>query len=163
MPLPIISGRAKDFLRDREDLVALKKPAEEDVLSRLLQDHWVFQRRATTDPLDRTTVFTGHKVVLAVAGISMFVAAVLMVVAIASLYVVSSQTVRLGMIAVYTLLFSISLAFLTNAKRTEIYASTAAYAAVLVVFVSGNLGQSNDPQCFIQISQGIYKTYACPT
>ena len=29
-----------------------------------------------------------------------------------------------------------------NAKRIEVFASAAAYAAVLVVFVSGNLGSS---------------------
>jgi hypothetical protein len=29
---------------------------------------------------------------------------------------------------------------LTNARRAEIFGSTAAYAAVLVVFVSSNLG-----------------------
>jgi hypothetical protein len=29
---------------------------------------------------------------------------------------------------------------LTNARRDQIFAATAAYAAVLVVFVSGNLG-----------------------
>ena len=45
------------------------------------------------------------------------------------------------MIAAFTLLFGLSLRFLTNAKRAEIYGSSAAYAAVLVVFVSGNLGQ----------------------
>jgi len=53
-----------------------------------------------------------------------------------------SDSVRLGSIATFTALFSISLGILTNAKRAEIFAATAAYAAVLVVFVSGDLGTS---------------------
>ena len=45
------------------------------------------------------------------------------------------------MIAAFTVVFGLSLRLLSNAKRAEIYASSAAYAAVLVVFVSGDLGQ----------------------
>lgn len=46
------------------------------------------------------------------------------------------------MIAAFTVLFAVSVGLLTNAKRVEIFAATAAYAAVLVVFVSGDLGGS---------------------
>ena len=42
------------------------------------------------------------------------------------------------MIAGFTVLFAASVGLLTNAKRAEMFASTAAYAAVLVVFVSGD-------------------------
>jgi hypothetical protein len=160
--LPIISGRAKTFLQDRDDLVALKKPVEEDALSRLLRDHWTFQRRATEDPLDRTTIYRGQNVIWTVTGISMFVAAILMILAITTLYLVSNQVARLCMVLAYTLVFALSVALLTNAKRVEIYGSTAAYAAVLVVFISGGLGLSNPQQCFVQISEGMYKTVTCP-
>ena len=37
---PIIAGRARRMLDDKDDLVALRVPAEPDVLSRLVQDHW---------------------------------------------------------------------------------------------------------------------------
>ena len=46
------------------------------------------------------------------------------------------------MIAGFTILFALSVGLLTSAKKAEIFASTAAYAAVLVVFVSADLGNS---------------------
>jgi len=49
---------------------------------------------------------------------------------------------RLGMVAVFTSFFAGIIGLLTNAKSSEIFASTAAYAAVLVVYVSANLGPS---------------------
>ena len=68
---------------------------------------------------------------------------------------------RLGLIATFTTLFAASVGLLTNARRAELFAATAAYvylplvslkrvadhdvyryAAVLVVFVSGDLGNS---------------------
>ena len=45
----------------------------------------------------------------------------------------------MGLMAMFMVLFAISVAVLTNAKRAEIFASTAAYAAVLVVFASSPL------------------------
>ena len=42
------------------------------------------------------------------------------------------------------MLFATCVGWLTNARRDQIFAATAAYAAVLVVFVSGTLsGASN--------------------
>jgi hypothetical protein len=81
--------------------------------------------------------------VWAVNIISVVIAAILLVGAICSLYYVSNPQARLGMIAGFTVLFAISVGLLTSAKRGEVFASTAAYAAVLVVFVSGNLGNSS--------------------
>ena len=44
------------------------------------------------------------------------------------------------MVALFTAFFAVFVGLLMNARRAEIFASTAAYAAVLVVYVSGNLG-----------------------
>jgi hypothetical protein len=81
-------------------------------------------------------------VIWAVSIISVIIAAILLVGAITSLYYVTQPKARLGMIAGFTVLFAISVGLSTSAKRGEIFASTAAYAAVLVVFVSGNLGSA---------------------
>ena len=62
--------------------------------------------------------------------------------AIVILYVVQDQHVRLGLIALFASLFAASLALLTDARRTDIILSTAACAAVLVVFVSQGLSSS---------------------
>lgn len=127
------------MLKEADDLVALRKPVDEDMLSKLLQDHWAFQSRRTTDPLDRTTVYKGQHITQIVAAISILFAAILLVVAIISLYVVNDPTTKLGLVVAYTFVFALSIALLTNARRVEIYGAAAAYAAVLVVFISGNL------------------------
>lgn len=44
------------------------------------------------------------------------------------------------MLSGWTVLFAACVGFLTNARRDQIFGATAAYAAVLVVFISGNLG-----------------------
>ncbi|KAF2652005.1 hypothetical protein K491DRAFT_781433 [Lophiostoma macrostomum CBS 122681] len=160
--LPIISGRAKDFLADKSDLVSLRRLAEEDLLSRLLQDHWVFQKRTNNDPLDCTTTYKNRHVVHTVTAISMVLAALLLIGAIISLHFVTRSRTKLGLVTVYMLLFAMSVALLTNARRAEVFAATAAYAAVLVVFVSGDLGNSNSAQCLIQLESGIFKTVRCP-
>ena len=79
----------------------------------------------------------------AVAVISIVLAAILLIGAITSLYFVTMPAARLGMISAFTVLFALSVGVMTNSKRAEVFAATAAYAAVLVVFVSGNLGNSN--------------------
>jgi hypothetical protein len=49
------------------------------------------------------------------------------------------------MLSGLTVAFAGSLALFTNARRQDVFAATAAYAAVLVVFVSGNLATGSDP------------------
>jgi hypothetical protein len=160
--MPIISGRAKDFLHDKSDLVALRNAVEEDMLSKFLQDHWAFQKRKTTDPIDRTTIYKNSHVVRTVATISMIIAAILLISAILSLHFVSNPRAKLGLVAMYTLLFALSVSLLTNARRAEVFAATAAYAAVLVVFISGDLGGLKAEQCLIQLDNGIFKLVRCP-
>jgi uncharacterized PurR-regulated membrane protein YhhQ (DUF165 family) len=78
-----------------------------------------------------------------VAVISTVVVILLLVGAIVALYFVSNKVARLGCIGAFTVLFGLSMAFFTNATRAEIFGASAAYAAVLVVFVSGDLGSSS--------------------
>lgn len=47
---------------------------------------------------------------------------------------------RIALVALFTFLFAAFVALLTNARRIEVFGSTAAYAAVLVVYVSAGLG-----------------------
>ncbi|KAL2841268.1 hypothetical protein BJY01DRAFT_236438 [Aspergillus pseudoustus] len=135
---PILNGRAATLLDDRQDLVALRTPADEDVLSKFLQDHWPFPGRE----FDTGTIshFQERHVMIVVAVISVTASAALLIGAIVSLYIVQEPRSRLAMIAGFTALFAMSVALMTNARRAEVFAATAAYAAVLAVFVSGNLG-----------------------
>jgi hypothetical protein len=159
---PLIYGRARLFLGDDTDLVTLTKPAEEDYLSNLLKNHWLFRKRKTTDAFDSTTIHSNVHVFRTVAALTMVLAAVLLIGAIVNLYLVSKPKAKLGLVAMYTILFASSVALCTNARRAELFASTAAYAAVLVVFVSGDLGGSKSEQCLIQLEGAIWKTVKCP-
>lgn len=136
----LISGKAKDMLNEADDLVALKRRTDEDLLTKLLQDHWVFQNRKSKDPLDRTTLYKGNHVKHFVSVISILFAAILLILAIVSLYIAKHPATKLGLVVTYTFVFALSLALLTSARRAEVYSAAAAYAAVLVVFISGNLG-----------------------
>ena len=74
----------------------------------------------------------------------MILATILLIGAVVGLYVVKSPITRLIMISIFTVVFAASIGLFTNARRQEIFAATAAYAAVLVVFVSGNLGDASN-------------------
>lgn len=71
-----------------------------------------------------------------VSGISAIIAYALLIGAVFALNYTKGNPQRLGLIAGLTLLFAITFGFLTNATRTEVYGATAAYVAVLVVFIS---------------------------
>ncbi|MCJ1460132.1 hypothetical protein MMC28_010511 [Mycoblastus sanguinarius] len=77
---------------------------------------------------------------IVVAILNVILAAVLLFGAILNLYYVTDEKKRLGLIAGYTVAFAICVGLITKAKRSEVFGACAAYAAVLVVFVSGNLG-----------------------
>lgn len=79
---------------------------------------------------------------MTVALISTLVAALELIGPILGLYFATNNGTRLGMIAAFTVLFALSLRLLSNASRAEIFGASAAYAAVLVVFVSSDLGGS---------------------
>lgn len=76
-----------------------------------------------------------------VANLNTILAAMLLFGAIVSLYYIKNENTLLGMVGGWTVLFASCLGLLTNARRDQIFGTTAAYAAVLVVFVSGNLGR----------------------
>ena len=49
----------------------------------------------------------------------------------------------IGVLVVFTLLFSAAMSLLTKAQRHELFAASAAYCAVLVVFISNFNGNFN--------------------
>lgn len=161
-PESIIFGSGSKFLDDPTDLVTLQRPSDEDPLSRFLQKHWIFRKRDSTNVLDGTTLYKSAHIARTVAVIVLVLAAILLIGAIVSLYYVSSPKAKLALVAVYTLVFAMSVALCTNARTAEIFAATAAYAAVLVVFVSGDLGGTKTEQCLIQLEGGIFKVVQCP-
>jgi hypothetical protein len=67
-----------------------------------------------------------RKVNHAVKILSMIISTILMIVSIVTLYVVTNNNVRLGLICAFTILFAFSIYVSTNARRAELFASTAA-------------------------------------
>ena len=70
---------------------------------------------------------------------SIICATLLLEAAIVALYVVTNVHIRFGLIAVFTTMFATALNFLSNARLAEMFGASAAYAAVLVVFLAANL------------------------
>lgn len=89
--------------------------------------------------------FSAARISVVVNTVSVVLAAALLFGAIYNLYYVDQDQVKLGLIAVYTLAFALSVSVMSNARRAEVFGASAAYAAVLVVFVSGDLGRNQNP------------------
>lgn len=75
-----------------------------------------------------------------ISALSIFVAAVLIVGPILALNFTGSPSARLGIAITFIILFATGLGLSTGVSRDNIFVATATYSAVLVVFVSGNLG-----------------------
>lgn len=70
----------------------------------------------------------------------MFIAAMLVIGPILALNFTSSPNARLGIAITFIVIFATGLGLSTGVSRDNIFVATATYSAVLVVFVSGNLG-----------------------
>lgn len=174
----ILTDHGAERLRDQNDLIAPKTPPDHDWLIRFVRRYlrvFFLVRVPSQVPLADSLKFTkilnkfqedGYrgdvayiseaKITRAVNLFGMFITALLLICAIVNLYLIQNPNTRLGLIGGYTCAFALSLGILTNARRAELYGSTAAlvwwsqtllvvnrhtrrYAAVLVVFVSGDL------------------------
>ncbi|KAJ9667112.1 hypothetical protein H2201_002631 [Coniosporium apollinis] len=135
----LLGGCSSGLYEDEDDLVALRIPLQQDRLTSIVQTHFpVFFK---TRPAEGQYAYVSeHNIARFVNWISTLLAAILLIGAIVTLYVITSPKWRLGLIAAFTTLFAATIGLLTSASRAEIFAATAAYAAVLVVFVSGDLG-----------------------
>ncbi|KAJ5914531.1 hypothetical protein N7504_003414 [Penicillium tannophilum] len=86
---------------------------------------------------DDRIIYTSDKRILKVMRFMIaLVAPGSLLIPVIALYGIRPQWARLFAIVSFTLLFSTLLTVLTRAKPSDIFAATAAYAAVMVVFVS---------------------------
>ncbi|KAH7372101.1 hypothetical protein BKA64DRAFT_262832 [Cadophora sp. MPI-SDFR-AT-0126] len=144
---PSFQGLLASRMNDENDLVALHPPFERDWLSRIVDLPYLRYFCFHSDVDESIAIYSMRKVNRAVAVLSMVLAAVILIITIVTLYLVTNNNVRLGLICAFTVGFALSIHLLTNARRAELFAATAAYAAVLVVFVSGNLGSPCSSAC----------------
>ncbi|KAH7074132.1 hypothetical protein FB567DRAFT_190544 [Paraphoma chrysanthemicola] len=141
---PVLAGYSSTLYSSNDDLVMLKQPQHEDRLTSFVQSKlpvlFISGGRRDND----TAYVSERRIARFVNVISILLAFILLFVAIISLYVTSSPNKKLGIVGAFIALFAASVGLLTTAKKAEVFAATAAYAAVLVVFVSGNLGSKPD-------------------
>ena len=136
-------GHGKRLLEEHDNFVALGLIEEQDRLTKIIQDlggKWLpGARHADSQEVKHYSGATINKVI---TGISIVLAALLLEGAIVALYLISNPHIQLVLIALFMVVFAAGIGLLSNARRPELFAATAAYAAVLVVFVSGHLGQA---------------------
>lgn len=138
---PKLGGNAKYMLDDELDLVILKPPADKDAMSKFLRNHWIFNTQTdTSETSSSARYFHERSLTWLVNALSTTIAAVLLLGSILPLHFIKNPDVSLALVIVFIVLFAIGLSISTSASRDSVFAATAAYAAVLVVFVSGNLG-----------------------
>lgn len=122
-------------------MVALKVPEHSDRLTTFVQDHlgpfFEVSKHAQEKHLLLTVLQTGVRdgqiayasdihIARFMNVLSIFLAAMLLIGAIIGLYVVQSPKKRLGMLATFTILFAAGVGLLTNARKPELFAATAA-------------------------------------
>ncbi|KAF2211637.1 hypothetical protein CERZMDRAFT_68377 [Cercospora zeae-maydis SCOH1-5] len=132
---------------DRQhDIVALKTSADHDRVTMFLRDHWPTRWTKvciSTIMAGHTRHFEDKYVTQLSRAFSVMLAVLLLVGSILTLYYVTDDGIRLGLLMMYIVVFATGVALTTGAKRDSIFAATAAYAAVLIVFISGDLNNSS--------------------
>jgi hypothetical protein len=125
------------------DLVALRARKAEDPLSTfflrrvyLWWHHCIGYRfKKPRSKEDRYFEYRDRNIRRVANILSSLISSALLIGAIMTLYFVKSAIVRLGIIAAFTTVFSLVLVLATNARKVEVFAGTAAFVAVQVVFV----------------------------
>lgn len=127
--IPQLWGPSEQTYNDTHDLVALRMPADQDRLSEFIQNHFgvLFQ---TTTPDNRTAYVSERAISHFSAIFSTVLASVLLFGSIISLYIVQNKHALLGILSGWTALFAACVGLLTNARRNQIFGTTAAYTAI---------------------------------
>lgn len=125
-----LRGRGFYLLDDEQDLIALKTKESPDRLTSIVQHlfGYYLQEKRDTQPESWGPMYYFKETVISriVGVIAVLVAAGFLIGAIVSLYFVGRMGPRLGIVAAFTVGFAAVVGLLTNAKRVEIFAATAA-------------------------------------
>jgi hypothetical protein len=125
-------GEGKSIDPDH-DLMTLRPGQTQDRFSRWLDErfiswfHHIFWHRITnanTDPESGIVTYSAEAIHRATAHVTTIVASSLPILAISILYCVTSMNVRLGLIALFSIIFTTCLTFFTDIKRGEIFLAT---------------------------------------
>lgn len=123
-------GLDRNAWDEKDDLISLGLTSNDDPLAKWVTDkvmvwvHCCIGRRINMNSLVH---YSEDWALRFLSLISTVLASVLPIVAIVVLYVVQSTHVRLGGLAAFTAVFAFILSVVTNAKRSDVFAATAAY------------------------------------
>jgi hypothetical protein len=116
------------------DLLSLRRRAESDTFSKWVSEKLLppyhrylgrFIHKKTPDQYNEVK-YKDSAVLKTASMLATTLVALLIIAPVAILYKISSMEARLGVMAAFTVLFSLCITGLTNAKRGEIFAATAA-------------------------------------
>jgi len=126
-------GASWHLLDNEEDMVALKRDVETDRLSLFINHYFGYFLKVRNVEIPRSWeslyYFPAARVEGVSAMLSIVLSTLLLLGAILALYFLPASNMgkRLGVIAVFTIAFAVSISLLTNAKRGEMFGATAAY------------------------------------
>ncbi|KAI1411910.1 hypothetical protein F5Y13DRAFT_180515 [Hypoxylon sp. FL1857] len=142
-PYPSIFSR-----QDRHDLLFLgDEPGDDDLLARFLVGPVLKMFHSCWSPLkgsmpdlenQATTLhqYSDEKIRAVVHTLGSLMSTVVPILSIVVLYFAESMPLRLGLVCIFSIIFSVAMSLITNAKRVEVFAAAAAFASVQVVFIS---------------------------
>ncbi|KAH8593912.1 hypothetical protein B0O99DRAFT_574662 [Bisporella sp. PMI_857] len=143
-------GASDEPLRNNMDLFAIGSGRENNVFSTWFSrkfirwfHHALWHRTKKADDIE-SGIFSYKDTTLQryTLHITTIIACSLPILAIVVLYYVDSMDARLGLVALFTVVFAACLSIFTHTTRVEIFIATSTFAAVQVVFVSANSGMS---------------------
>ncbi|KAK7710576.1 hypothetical protein SLS57_008343 [Botryosphaeria dothidea] len=128
------------IMERQQDFVSLVEPREGSWFDAMLEDFLsklpvsIAKRRSTKDPYVR--LYSKLRIDRFARLITAVLAVALLMAPVVVLFMHDeSGAVKIAVILVFTLFFAAALSIFTKAKRHEVFAATAAYCAVLVVFL----------------------------
>ncbi|OAL49312.1 hypothetical protein IQ07DRAFT_622405 [Pyrenochaeta sp. DS3sAY3a] len=124
--IPVLGGNSAGLYDDVDELMALRVQENPDRLSTFVQENLGFLFPDRKRSRNGIAYASDRAIMSFIAWFSTFLAALLLIGAIVILYKVRSPEWRLGLIATFTTLFAGSVGLLTNARRAELFAATAA-------------------------------------
>lgn len=129
--MPFI-GSGFHLLDNEDDFMSLKTEQDADRLSTFIQHYFGYYLKVQNEDMPKAWepmyYFPAKRVAWIVATLSIVLSAVLLLGAILALYFIPATQMgkRLAVIGIFTVVFAASIGALTNAKRGEIFAATAA-------------------------------------
>ncbi|CAI6029845.1 unnamed protein product [Clonostachys chloroleuca] len=142
-----LKGSDSELWKDSKlnELMTMEQPTSDDTSSSTIRVvklyHNIIGRFIHDEPdeqhMKNTIVYTNNGAIKVVRGAKTLVACMIPILGIVVLYFVKDQGARLGVIAAFTAIFSVTLSAFTPAAMKDIFSATAAFSAVLVVFVGG--------------------------